>query len=278
MLLWFRPDARSLRIENEFQFIGDLNRKERFEAHWKSLNDQIDRLGGIDKAVFSALPLDLKIDSKGEPKGVSVAEKLNAAGLTARLEKLLDTPSYTNFVGLDEKKYSFTKEEKELIVKRSKKFFEELEKDTVKAVCKRFEDAPRGLGMEATGSLGEDDVVAKLEKKIAEFARTVIMAPDEEKRLKGKVDKSYVEVVQFKYDQETRLAAAKMLNDKTGSYRGWAVDAKGDLNKALKDEVEGALNIANFKDFKDSILSRPLREWYLEQQDILALLPPKPGK
>lgn len=72
------------------------------------------------------------------------------------------------------------------------------------------------------------------------------------------------------------MAAAKMLNDKTGTYRGWATDAKGDLNKALKDEIEGALNIANFKDFKDSMLSRTLREWYLKQQDILGLLPPKP--
>ena len=276
MLYWFRNDVRSLRIENDFQFIGDLNRKERLEAHWKSLNEQLDKLGGVEKAVFSTLPLDLKIDSKGEPKGVSAAEKLNATALTARLEKLLETPSYTNFVGLDEKHYSFTKDEKEFIVKRAKKFFEELEKETVKHVCKRFEDAPRTLGIEANGSLSEDDAVAKLEKKIIEFARTVILATDDEKRLKGKVDKSFVEVVLFKYDQETRLAAAKMLNDKTGSFRGWATDAKGDLNKALKDEVDGALNIANLKDFKDSNLSRPLREWYLEQQDILALLPPKP--
>ena len=69
-----------------------------------------------------------------------------------------------------------------------------------------------------------------------------------------------------------------MLNDKTGSYRGWSIDTKGDLNKALKDDVEGALNIANFKEFKEAMLSRTLREWYLRQQDVLQLLPPKPGK
>ena len=110
-----------------------------------------------------------------------------------------------------------------------------------------------------------------------DLSRTIILAKDDTKQIKGKVDKSLVEVVDFKYDDETRLAAAKALNDKTGSFRGWATDAKGDLNKALKDEVEGVLNIANFKDFKDSMLSRALREWYLKQQDILALLPPKPG-
>ena len=58
---------------------------------------------------------------------------------------------------------------------------------------------------------------------------------------------------------------------------GWAVDAKSELNKSLKDDVDGALNVANFKDFKDSNLSRPLREWYLRQQEILALLPAKPA-
>ncbi|HAV64245.1 MAG TPA: hypothetical protein DCY13_17995, partial [Verrucomicrobiales bacterium] len=51
-------------------------------------------------------------------------------------------------------------------------------------------------------------------------------------------------------------------------------EAKGSLNKALKDDVEAALNIANFKSFKDSMLSRPLREWYLRQQELLKLLPP----
>jgi hypothetical protein len=82
-------------------------------------------------------------------------------------------------------------------------------------------------------------------------------------------------VTEFKYDQETRLAAARALSDGIGSFRGWSVDAKGDLNKQLKDEVEGELNIQNFKDFQESMLSRPLREWYLDQESILALLPPK---
>jgi hypothetical protein len=68
-----------------------------------------------------------------------------------------------------------------------------------------------------------------------------------------------------------------MLNDNIGSFKGWATDAKADLNKQLKDEVDAALNIQRFKDFQDSILSRPLREWYLDQQAIIALLPPKKG-
>ena len=103
----------------------------------------------------------------------------------------------------------------------------------------------------------------------------MITAKDDEKHIKGKVDKSLVEVIDFKYDNETRLAAAKALNDRTGSYRAWSIDAKGDLNKALKDEVEGALNIPNFKEFKEASLTRPLREWYLRQLDLLNLLPPK---
>ncbi|HTI68334.1 MAG TPA: zinc-dependent metalloprotease [Candidatus Limnocylindria bacterium] len=278
MLYWFRSGARSLRLENDFGFIGALNKKDRTVAHWKSLNEQIEHLGGIDRTFFGTLPLDLKIDTKGEQKGVSAADKINAGTLSSRLEKLLEAPAYTNFVGLDEKHYSFTKEEKELIVKRGRKFFEEFEKETVKRVCKSFEDAPRDLGTEANDHLEDDDVVAKLETKIVEMARTVVLATDDSKRLKGKVDKSFVEVVKFKYDQETRLAAAKMLNDKTGSFRAWSIEAKSDLNKALKDQVEGALNIANLKDFKESSLSLPLREWYLEQQDVLGLLPPKPGR
>ena len=276
MLVWFRSGMRSLKVENEFEVVDELNRKERIKSHWKSLNDQVDRLGGLDRAVFAFLPLDLKLELKDEPKGVLAVEKVNATALNARLEKLLESPAYTNWVGLDEKRYSFTPAEKEVILKRGKQFFTDFEKELVKQVCGRLEALPRDLSTEANGNLGDDDLVARLERRIIEVARTVILAKDEETRIRGKVDKSLVEVVTFKYDDETRLAAAKALNDKTGSFRGWSVDAKGDLNKALKDDVEGALNIANFKEFRDSTLSRPLRDWYLKQQDILALLPPKP--
>ena len=124
--------------------------------------------------------------------------------------------------------------------------------------------------------MDDGDITAKLEQRIVDPAKLILTAKDDSKQLKGKVDNGLVEIIDFKYDHDTRLAAAKALNDKVGTFRGWALDAKDDLNKQLKEDVEGALNIANFKEFKDSMLSRTRREWYLKQQDILALLPPKP--
>jgi hypothetical protein len=277
ILSWFRAETRSLRIENQFDFVGDLNRKERLEAHWKYLNTQIDQLGGVDRAVFSMLPVDLKLELKAEPSGIPAAQRLNADTLAAKLEKLLDSPAYKSFVGLDEKKYAFTKEERELILKRAKKFFEELEKEVVKQVCLRLANSARTLGAEATGAVGEEDAVAKLEQRTIELAKLVITAKEDSKRLQGKVDKGYVAVVEYKYDQDTRLAAAKALAEQTGSFKGWSEEAKSDLNTQLKNEVEAALNLSHYKDFKVSLLSRGLREWYQQQQDILALLPPAPG-
>ena len=277
MLSWFRASTRSLRVENQFEFIGELNQKDRAKAHWKDLNDQVERIGGVDRALFSFLPLDLKLELKDPSKGIPTADKVGETNLMGRLSKLLDAPAYTNFVGLDEKKYAFSAAEKELILKRGEKFFREFEKELVKQVCARLENSSRDLGIIAQENLEDADITAKLEQRIIDTARLVLTAKDESKRLKGKVDKSLVEVVDFRYEPEVRMAAAKMLNDKTGTYRGWATDAKGDLNKSLKDEIDGALNIANFKDFKDSMLSRTLREWYLKQQDILGMLPPKPA-
>ncbi|MGO8677219.1 MAG: zinc-dependent metalloprotease [Limisphaerales bacterium] len=277
ILSWFRAETRSLRIENQFDFVGDLNRKERFEAHWKYLNTQIDQLGGVDRAVFSMLPVDLKLDLKTEPPGVPIVQHLSAATLAAKTEKLLDSPAYKSFVGLDEKKYTFTKEERDLILKRAKKFYEELEKEVVKQVCQRLANSARTLGSEATGAVGEEDAVAKLEQRTIELAKLVITAKEDSKRLQGKVDKGYVAVVEYKYDQDTRLAAAKALAEQTGSFKGWAEEAKSDLNTQLKNDVEAALNLSHYKDFKVSLLSRALREWYQQQQDVLALLPPAPG-
>jgi hypothetical protein len=234
----------------------------------------------VDRALFSALPAEYKLDLKDEPAGLPVVQRLSAASLSARLDKLLVATNYAVFVGLDDKKYSFTKEERELIVQRGKKFFDELEKELVKQICLKLENAPRDLGTEADGAIGEEDIVAKLEQRIIEVAKYVITARSETNRITGKIDRSYVAVPEYKYDHETRLAAAKALNERTGSFKGWADDAKGDLNGQLKRQVEEAMNIAHFKDFKVSLLSRPLREWYQQQQEILQLLPaapPNPG-
>jgi hypothetical protein len=280
-LSWFRADTRSLLVENQFDYIGEMNLKEREQAHWKFLNQQITELGGVDRALFSPLPAEFKLDLKAEPAGMEMVPRLNATNETARLEQLLNSTNYLTFVGLDDKKYSFTAAERDLILQRGKKYFTELEKELVKQLCRRLENAPRDLGSEANDAISEDDITAKLEQRIIEMAKYVVTAKTETNRIGGKVDKSYVEVPVFKYDQDTRIAAAKMLNEKTGSFKGWADDAKSDLNAALKKQVEDALNIAHFKDFQVSLLSRPLREWYQQQQELLQLLPvtpPAPGK
>ncbi|MSU35627.1 MAG: hypothetical protein EXS36_11045 [Pedosphaera sp.] len=277
ILGWFDSKARSLRVENEFDFVGDLNQEARLEAHWKGLTNQIDKLGGVDRVLFSYIPAELKLELKDLGSNGMVIDRIQGTNLQARLAKLLESAAYTNFVGLDEKKASFSPEEKALILRRGETFFAEFEKEVLHQICSKLEDAPRNLGLQASKGIAEADPVARLEQRIVDLARIVLSAKDESRRIKGKVDKSMVEVADFRYDHETRMAAAKALNDKTGSYRSWAVDAKGELNKSLKDDVDGALNVANFKEFKDSNLSRPLREWYLRQQEILALLPAKPA-
>lgn len=275
-LNWFRADTRSLRVENQFDYIGEMNRNERQVAHWKFLGRQIETLGGVDRALFSPLPAEFKLELKDEPAGMMVGQRLNATNLTARLEKLLGSTNYLTFVGLDDKKYSFTTEERDLILQRGKKYFGELEKEYVKQLCLKLENAPRNLGAEANDAVSEDDITAKLEQRIIEIAKNVVISKLETNRIRGKVDKSFVEVPQFKYEHETRLAAAKTLNEKTGSFKGWADDAKAELNGLLKKQVEEALNISHFKDFTVSLLSRPLREWYQQQQELLALLPAAP--
>jgi hypothetical protein len=104
----------------------------------------------------------------------------------------------------------------------------------------------------------------------------VITTQDETNKIEGKEDKQIVSVPKFKYDQATRLDAAKMLGPTTGSYKTWADEAKSDIHEALKKEVDSALGLDHYKDFKPSVLSRPLQEWYQEQQEILALLPALP--
>jgi hypothetical protein len=275
ILTWFRADTRSLKVENKFDFIGDLNHKERMQAHWQYLTNQIDQIGGVDRAIFSFMPADLKLDvkEKDAPTNAPTIESLNATNLAGKLERLLTNANYSTFVGLDDKKYSFTKDERDLIVKRGRTFFDELNKEVIRRVCKRLTSAPRNLDMEANGEVSDDDALAKLDQRIIDLAKQVVTSQDTTNLIQGHEDKSIVSVPHFKFDHDTRLDAAKMLGPESGSYKGWADEAKSDLNTALKKEVDEALGLEHYKEFKASVLSRPLQEWYQEQQEILALLP-----
>jgi hypothetical protein len=276
ILDWFKAETRSLRVENKFDFIGDLNRKERLQAHWNYLTNQLGQLGGVDRAAFAFMPVDLKLDLKDKPTNAPVVERLNATNLTAKLERLLTNANYSSFVGLDDKKYSFTKEERELIVKRGQKCFEELDKEVIRRVCQNLTKASRNLEIEANGYESDEGALAKLDQRIIDLARLVITTQDDPNKIEGKEDKQIVSVPKFKYDQNTRLDAAKMLGPTAGSYKTWADEAKSDIHEALKKEVDSALGLDHYKDFKPSVLSRPLQEWYQEQQEILALLPALP--
>jgi Met-zincin len=276
ILEWFKSETQSVRVDNKFDFIGDLNRKERLQAHWIYLTNQLNQLGGVDRAAFSFMPVDLKLELKDKPTNAPVVERLNATNLTGKLEKLLTNANYSTFVGLDDKKYSFTKEERELIVKRGRKCFEELEKEVVHRVCQDLTKASRNLDIEANDYESDDDALAKLDQRIIDLAKLVITTQEDTNRIDGKEDKQTVSVPKFKYDQDTRLDAAKMLGPTAGSYKTWADEAKSDIHEALKKEVDSALGLDHYKDFKPSVLSRPLQEWYQEQQEILNLLPSLP--
>jgi len=273
-LRWLQSGTRSLRLERDFDFIGDLNKKKRAIAHWKSLNEQIKKLGGVDRAFFSYLPAPLKLQLQNPEKGIAAVAKISATELGKRLEKLLNSPAYSEFIGLDEKKYKFNDKEKKLILERGKQLFAELEKVVLYEIVRTLGTAKRDLGFAANESLGETNVIASLEKRIISLADHILTAKDNSKKISGKVAKSSVTITDFKYDYNTRMAAAQALSDKTGSFASWAKEAKGSLNKKLKGDIDGQLNINNLKTFTDAMLSRPLRAWYLKQQLILRLLPP----
>ncbi|EDY80821.1 hypothetical protein VDG1235_438 [Verrucomicrobiia bacterium DG1235] len=278
LLKWFNKATRSLKVENEYEFIGDLNEEERWSKHWDYLNKQLDALGGVDQIMFAHLPVKLSLKTEKKLEGVDAAPKIEKEELKKKLAELLESDAYSTFVGLDNETYSWTEDEKKVIIERSSKLFDKLEEAVLLQTLTLFENARRDLGLAATGNLSDEDCISKLEERIIDLAKVVVLARKKDDRISGKVDKAFVEVPDFEYSYETRLAAAKALNDKTGTFESWAKEAKQKLHADLKSAVEESLNIGLFKDFDDSLLSRSLREWYLREQNLLKLLPPAPKK
>lgn len=273
LLSWFRSDIRALKVEREFDYVGPLNQDERVKAHWERLNEQIKALGGIDRAVFSTLPVTLNLKLGQDPKGVPVATKISAKELTASLKAALESPAYAEFVGLDGETYSFSDEEKDLIIERGRTLFNELEEEYLNRTLEILGSTQRDIGREATGTVGQDDIISELEQRIIELAEHTLTQMSEDDYIKGKINESRVEILDFKYSEETRRAAAQSLANNNGSFSNWSKEAKGEIRKKIEAKIDSMLNISNFKEFKDTMLSRPLRDWYLRQQDILRLLP-----
>ncbi len=274
-LKWFSSSTRSLRIERDFPYIGVLNEEARAAAHWKSLNEQITKAGGIDRFAFGFAPLPLTLDLKPPVADAVPPTKFDAAKMTAKFAELLEKDAYKKFVGADGKEHEFTDKERELIKKRSEAYFKDFEKQLVRRLLQTWATTRRDLGAKVQGHVVDDDIIAKFEKQILAAAKYVIVTRDiknKDARISGKVDKAYVEVVDFKYDLETRVDAARAIADSAGSYSAWAKDVRVAMGKELKTLVDSSLNINNFKTFTDSKLSRPLRDWYLDQQVLLRSL------
>jgi len=67
-----------------------------------------------------------------------------------------------------------------------------------------------------------------------------------------------------------------MLGPTAGSYKTWADEAKSDIHEALKKEIDSALGLDHYKDFKPSVLSRPLQDGIRSSRKFLNLLPSLP--
>ena len=160
-----------------------------------------------------------------------------------------------------------------MILERAKAAAKLIEEELVQSFFNAVAQSDRSLGLAATGSVGDEDIISQIEKRIGEMAKLTILAKDDSVRIKGKVGGAIVEVVDYKYSKETRLAASRALSSGAGSFQEWSRELQGELNKALKSEIETALTIPLMKSFETSMLSRSLRQWYLEQQEVLRSIP-----
>lgn len=274
MLAWLNTSADSIKVVNRYPYVGPLNEDAVLKAHWDALNKQLEKVGGIKRALFSFVAVDATFAPTlgAEPKDIVSPEKFDADKMYERFEKMLDSDRYKEFIGADGEKHSFTPAEKKLIRSRAKLYFDELEDQVLVGVIKALGGVKRNLGVEANGTLEEDDVISTLEKELPALAKAVLTAKDEEKTLGGTINKARIEVVDYRYDIATRKAAAQLLSPTNGSFSAWSTEAKEKLKTELKADVDAALNIPALKEFKDSQLSRPLRLWYLQQQSVLGAL------
>jgi hypothetical protein len=272
-LAWFNGQAKLIAIDNRFPFIGPLNVDARLDARWEILQKKIEAVGGTDRLLFSHLPLPLTLDLATQPEAVVAPVKYSRQEFVAKVNALLDGPTYSKFIGLNGREHAFTDDEKKVIRQRASEYAEYYEEQLLKLTLSSLGQNKLSLAREAEGMSDSETILAKIEKQYVGIAKEIITAVHPTKKVHGKVRTAQVTVEDFKYPKDVRMLATAILAKDLGSQPYWADDARVTIRNTLNSYLESKLLMKDIQGFKESDLSRVLRAWHSEQRSILSSLP-----
>ncbi len=271
-LSWLRKGKRLLSLERRLPFVGPLNEEEVEKSIWNLVKSELEELGGVDRVLFGLLPLDLK--SAPEPKGVDLPPLPLVQKAKERLNVYLEREDVKNFVGADGKVHSFTTEEIKIILERTNQFFEELDEKILDETLNALAEAKYELEYAVEETLVEEGVNAAIEQKLQDVAEAVILAKDDKimgVNIKLGNHSPTVLVTNYKYSNETRMRATKILSASLGPVADWGADARNAVADKLKADLQSMLG-NDVGMIKPTDIQRQYRQWFTEQMGLVSAL------
>ncbi|MCB0342692.1 MAG: zinc-dependent metalloprotease [Pseudobdellovibrionaceae bacterium] len=263
---WYSEGVQSIQIERQFPAVGALNLDEVNAMRFEQVRKFTNKNGGVEAILFKYLP------------NTSSSDLPIAEGLTAALEDYLSRPGVIQGVGGNGESYTLTESDLALIRDTAEKYFAAIEEGLVKAQLK---------GLAGASEFVEPSSLYAIESHLGNMVEAVLTAgvptellseiasemkessESDEAKKEGEEDKPKKWVPPtFTYDLETRTVAAQLLTSQKGDLVDWSYESRQRIQSLYVKIIEHGVG-ENFKDIKEGELSRPLRQWVMQQKSLL---------
>lgn len=282
-LKWLASNTRSALVERPEARVDGVNADKIWIKKYKWVLEQITSLGGIDSVFFRYLPTTAtKSSTVGAPLGLTMLSGPIGMQLHRRLEEHLKNEKVKNFIGGDGQKHQFSDQELALIAKTGhdyiKKFENEFMMAQLDALAEAKVDIESSISQLATA---DGSLQSQFEERLREVAETVLLTQSSESYVNGVVTYApdrhpNVVVAADAYSHEVRLKAAKLLSAKMSPTKGWSMVGRRHVTDQLLQRVKGSLG-EDLRKINEAQVAQPLREWVMQQKEIITLLAAEPG-
>jgi len=236
LFAWFNKDARSIQIESQFGALGTHNKDAINKARFLSVKNQVMK-HGINETLFALMPPYRS--QQLEPEQLVKAFSAQLASLVQETQK-------------KHPKFDLSKSEWIEARKIALDFFTAFSQESLSVIAQTI----------SRMHLDDPDFQIALEEAIGNIARELILSNN----------KSTNKLPIFKYDLATREAAALMLNPALGTLPDWSMQNLQTISDDLKQLMRTHGATSSEKSLNIFSLSRPARQWLLEQNKVLNAL------
>jgi hypothetical protein len=278
-LAWFGASQRSVMVDREARLRGvSSDSIARLQIQHKWISDQVEKLGGLSRVLFSYLP-QAHDEEDLQSGAVQSIGQVTAARLQAQLAHIVQN----GFVGADGAHHQLTEREAQHIMNAGQRFAASIERMYLPYVLYVLTLIRADLEAQVAGGyVPPEGLTEEIEARVTNLVAKLVLDDDSERVVSGRVVMGEgmapnVIAPMRRYPFGLRMLGALTLRSAVGASPDWGLEGRFQIARALKVELEANLGRPIMK-LDPTEISGPLRQWFMQEAAIFnQLLKGGPG-